>query len=156
MSEALKARIRQPRFEDAYQEATLDLLAAANSIRDRMERTVAAFGITAPQYNVLRILRGAHPAGHPRGEIADRMLDRAPDVTRIIDRLEDKGLVARERTSSDRRHSITRITDAGLALLKDMEPALRESLDAMRRALPDADCAALSRICGNLLEALDS
>src|SRR5437868_14686048 len=102
-------------------------MVAANYVRVQSERVVNAHGITLPQYNVLRILRGAHPDGHPRYEIAARMLDRAPDVTRIIDRLSEKGLVARDRGAEDRRHSVTRITRDGLTLLETLDPEIERA-----------------------------
>ena len=83
MGEALKRRIKQARFENPQQEALLNLVIAGNYIREQLERAVGEHGITLPQYNVLRILRGVFPEGHPRCEIATRMLDRAPDVTLV-------------------------------------------------------------------------
>ena len=84
MGEVLKRRIKQKAdFESPAQEAMLNLLVAGDYIHRRLERVCARFGLTRPQYNVLRMLRGAHPQGHPRGEIASRMLTRSPDVTRL-------------------------------------------------------------------------
>src|SRR5512138_1721666 len=105
MGEVLRRRLQQRHFDSPLHEAILNVVVAANYIRDCNDRTLARYGLTSPQYNVLRILRGAYPDGHPRCEIAARMLDRAPDVTRIIDRLAEKGLVERDRSSTDRRHS---------------------------------------------------
>jgi len=147
MGEILRRRIRQNRFETPFQEAGLNLMVASNHVREECERAAATFGITLPQYNVLRILRGVHPAGHPRCEIAARMLDRAPDVTRLIDRLEEKELVERSRAGADRRQSITRITEKGLGLLREADPAVRGVFDRIEQRLSSEDCAALSRIC---------
>ena len=110
MGSGLQRRIKQAHFRSPQQEALLNLSVAAAYLREQSERVVEAFDITLPQYNVLRILRGIHPDGHPRGEIASRMLDRAPDVTRIVDRLSAKKLVERDRNGDDKRQSITRIT----------------------------------------------
>jgi DNA-binding MarR family transcriptional regulator len=147
MGDALHRRIQQTRFQSPIHEALINVIVAANDLRQLMEKAAAGFGITLPQYNVLRILRGAHPEGHPRGAIAARMLDRAPDVTRIIDRLEEKALVARDRTGADRRHSITRITADGLALLERMEPAMEEALTPVKERLTLRDARELSRLC---------
>src|SRR5258708_23607153 len=146
MGEALKRRIKQARFENPQQEALLNLVIAGNYIREQLERAVGEHGITLPQYNVLRILRGVFPEGHPRCEIATRMLDRAPDVTRIIDRLEEKNLVERDRAGKDRRHSLARITRAGLRLLEAMEATIQLAFGPLRR-LSVRDCRELSRIC---------
>jgi DNA-binding MarR family transcriptional regulator len=101
---------------------------------------------------VLRILRGVHPDGHPRCEIAARMLDRAPDVTRIIDRLEQKGLVGRDRSGSDRRHSITRITREGLRVLEKLDEPIRQALVDLKDRLSAKDCRELSRILEKLYD----
>src|SRR5262245_12251029 len=109
MGDALRRRLRQERFESPAQEALLGLLLSAEHVRDRMDKLCAEWKLTPSQYNVLRILRGS-PAGLPRCEIARRMIDRAPDVTRLVDRLERRGLVERDRSDADRRLSLTRIT----------------------------------------------
>src|SRR5579864_8809591 len=124
MGDALRHRIQQVHFESAVQEAVLSLLVAADHLRAQTERLCAEFGISASQYNVLRILRGVHPEGHSRCEIARRMIERAPDVTRLVDRLEKRGLVERDRSAADRRLSLTRITPAGIDLLARLAPRL--------------------------------
>src|SRR5258708_7433438 len=145
MGDALKRRIRQARFENPRQEGLLNLIVAANYIREHLERAVGEYGIPLPQYNVLRILRGVYPEGHPRCDIASRMLDRAPDVTRIIDRLEEKQYVERDRAGADRRHSIARITREGLRLLQAMEPTIQLAFRPLQK-IAVRDCRELSRI----------
>jgi DNA-binding MarR family transcriptional regulator len=152
MGDALRRRIRQDRFESPLQEAVLNLLVASDYVRGLSEAACADFGITASQYNVLRILRGGQPDGHPRCEIARRMIERAPDVTRLIDRLEKQGLVERDRTARDRRLSISRITPAGLELLERMEPRFRQLWDHVAARLSLADRRELSRICEGLYD----
>ena len=152
MGDALRRRIRQTKFLSPVQEAMLNVMAAANHLRDRSDAVVARRGLTGPQYNVLRILRGVHPDGHPRGEIAARMLDRAPDVTRILDRLEEKGLVERSREESDRRQSIARITRKGMALLEELEPEIRVAHNRLRKKLSDREAEELSRLCELIYE----
>jgi DNA-binding MarR family transcriptional regulator len=124
MGDALKRRLRQSRFESPHHEAMLNLIVAAAHVRAELDRVCGEHGITEGQYNVLRILRGALPDGYPRGEIAHRMLERAPDVTRLIDRLERSELVERTRSGEDLRLSITRITKPGLQLLERMQAAV--------------------------------
>jgi len=147
MGATLRHRIQQTRFESAAQEALLNLLVAADHLRAHTERLCAEFGISASQYNVLRILRGVHPAGHPRCEIARRMIERAPDVTRLIDRLEKRGWVERDRSERDRRLSISRITTAGLELLDSIAPRFELAQRDFAERVPPADCRELSRIC---------
>lgn len=126
MGEALKRRIKQERFESPAQETFLNLLLVADHLREKLERICARHGITGGQYNILRILRGVYPEGHPRCEISARLLERAPDVTRMVDRLEKEGLVERERSAEDRRLSLTRITKKGLKLIDKMTPEMEE------------------------------
>lgn len=133
----------------------LNLMVAASAIRDRLDVLCAEQGITHGQYNVLRILRGAHSSGHPRCEIAARMVERAPDVTRIIDRLEAQGLVRRDRSDQDKRHSITRITPKAIKLLNRMQPHLDEIYRYFTRRLSARDRRELSRICEKLYVASD-
>jgi DNA-binding MarR family transcriptional regulator len=152
VGEGLRRRIRQQRFSSPQQEALLNIMVAANYVREQSERVVHAHGITLPQYNVLRILRGVHPAGHPRYEIVARMLDRAPDVTRIIDRLTEKGLVARDRGAKDRRHSVTHITREGIKLLERIDPEMRDAFAPMESRLTMRDARELSRLCESIYE----
>src|SRR5687768_11507270 len=101
---ALQKELKQRMpFESRYQEAFLAVLRTADVIRRRVGDVVEPHGITPQQYNVLRILRGAGTAGLPTLDIADRMVEQAPGITRMIDRLEAKMLVARERGCDDRR-----------------------------------------------------
>lgn len=152
MGEALRRRIAQTRFESPIQEATLNLLVAADYLRVKVEAICAPAGISVGQYNVLRILRGAYPEGHSRAEILRRMLERAPDVTRLVDRLERDGLAERDRDKSDRRLSITRITNKGLNVLKALEPAVQESQREIARRVNRRDCLELSRICEQIYD----
>jgi len=83
-------------------------------------------GLTATQYNVLRILRGAEPSGLPCSGIGERMISHDPDMTRLLDRMEKRGLITRARQSDDRRVVKTRISTAGLRLLKSLDQPVRE------------------------------
>ena len=152
MGEALKNRIKQDRFENPVQEVLLNLLVAAGHVRERLDRVFASYEITHQQYNVLRILKGKHPEGYPRCEISNRMIEKAPDVTRLIDRLEQQGLVERARSQEDRRLSITRITRAGLRLLDSLQPHVEEVLAYFAERVSLRDRRELSRICEGLYE----
>jgi DNA-binding MarR family transcriptional regulator len=90
-------------------------------LQDAFERMLKPHGVTGTQYNVLRVLRGAEPAGLCRNELRDRLLNRMPDVTRLLDRMEEAGLIARARESGDRRMVRTRITAGGLRLLDALD-----------------------------------
>jgi DNA-binding MarR family transcriptional regulator len=113
------------RFQDEEEELFAGLLLLAGRLVQQLDEACREWGITDDQYNVLRILQGSRPAGLPRFEIAEKLFNRAPDVTRLLDRLEAKKLVVRTRSGSDRRRSITMITPQGLALLEAMSEDIR-------------------------------
>ncbi len=153
MGEILKRRIKQKAdFANPAQEAMLNLIVAADYVCTRLERVCADFGITRPQYNVLRILRGVHPEGHPRGEIGARLLASAPDVTRLVARLEVKGLVERVPVTEDRRLSMTRITKNGLRLLEEIQPHITQEHKLFSKKVAPRDCLELSRICESIYD----
>ncbi len=152
MTEALSRRLKQPQFSSAAQEALLSVIVAANTLNDLMDRICEEYGITRPQYNVLRILRGVHPEGHARNEIGCRMVDRASDITRLVDRLQARGLVKRSRGNHDQRQAVTGITAKGLRLLEKMRPQIEAHTANILRRLSDQDCRELSRLCGLILE----
>jgi len=104
--------------------AFLDLLRTTDILSRRLIPVLKAEDLSATQYNVLRILRGA-PAGLACGEIAGRMITRDPDVTRLLDRLEKRGLISRSRETKDRRTVMTRITSQGLQLLSRLDGPVR-------------------------------
>jgi epoxyqueuosine reductase len=153
MNQALSKRLRQASFSSPVQEAALSLLLAANRLNESVEVVCAGHGITRPQYNVLRILRNVYPEGHPRCEIASRMLERAPDVTRLIDRLQSRGLVRRDRAQHDQRQSIACITPEGLTVLDAMQPSMDALVAECFRLLNERDCDELSRICALIFAA---
>jgi DNA-binding MarR family transcriptional regulator len=113
-------------FATIEEELLVSLLRTTDVLRDRFEQAVRPFNLSLTQYNVLRILRGAEPKGRTCGEIGERMIAREPDVTRLLVRMEKVGLIRRTRNSQDRRVVMTRITAAGLRLLDEMEPQVRE------------------------------
>lgn len=123
MNPSLSAELRQRRpFQSPAHEATLSILRTAAVINEQLDQVLKPFGLSAVQFNVLRILRGAEPDALCRNDIRDRMLTRMPDVTRLLDRMEEAGLVRRAREGEDRRQVHTALTDAGRALLSEVDP----------------------------------
>ncbi|MGH9844339.1 MAG: MarR family winged helix-turn-helix transcriptional regulator [Blastocatellia bacterium] len=110
------------------------------------ESLCAPFDITGQQYNVLRILRGAEPDGLPTLTIAERMIENAPGITRMIDRLESKGLVEREMRPHDRRCVYCRITKKGLSLLELLDQPVEEFNRAVFRGLSKAELEQLTAL----------
>ena len=97
---------------------------AVHRLMHRMEQAIKPYGLTPTQYNVLRILNGAGPDGLCGTEIGRRLISQVPDVTRLLDRMEDAGLVERERDPNNRRFVTTRLTDAGREKLLETTPVL--------------------------------
>ena len=114
MSPSLQQDLKQKKpFRSLQQEAYLSVVRTSTALTDAMEDLLKPQGISATQYNVLRILRGAEPEGLCRNALRDRMLTRMPDMTRLLDRMEEAGLVTRSREGEDRRMVLTRITEKG-------------------------------------------
>jgi len=121
----LQAEIRQTRpFELIEEEAILNVVRTAEVLQWAMADFLKEFDLSGVQYNVLRILRGAGTAGATCSQIGERLLTRDPDITRLLDRMEARDLIARERSSTDRRSIITRISVAGLALVDRIDQPL--------------------------------
>lgn len=149
----LKAELKQrKRFRSVRHEAHLSILRTAAELEHAMDAAVKPHGITATQYNVLRILRGAGPGGLCRHEIGTRMLRRVPDVTRLIDRLEDLTLVVREREGRDRRFVTIRVTAAGLKVLATLDPVVDRLTEAQVGHLGDARLRRLIDLLGRVRE----
>ena len=147
-SDSIQAAIKQSRpFRSAAQEATIGLLLTAETIRWPLQDLLTGHDeLTPQQYNVLRILRGAGPAGLPTLEIGTRMIERTPGITRLLDRIESKGLVERTRHTEDRRQVICRITDHGLSLLRRLDRPVEALDDAVMSSLDQAELAELIRL----------
>ncbi|MBL8979822.1 MAG: MarR family transcriptional regulator [Gemmatimonadetes bacterium] len=128
----IQQEIKQTRpFRSTAQEAGIALLRTTDLVRRRMSAVLEAEDVTVQQYNVLRILRGAGTEGLPTLEIAERMIEQAPGITRLLDRLEAKGLVSRERCPTDRRQVTCRIAKPGLTLLAALDPIVDALDDSM-------------------------
>jgi DNA-binding MarR family transcriptional regulator len=119
-------------FDSAEQEATLNLARTLDYVMHPFSELFAANGISGPQYNILRILRGVGGDGLPCQELGSRMVTRMPDVTRLVDRLESAGLVERRRTPQDRRIVLVRLTRPGRELLARLD---RPELDLHKQML---------------------
>lgn len=123
----IQAEVQQSKpFNSLEDEAAVALQRTADRLQWRLSEVLKTFGLSPTQYNALRILRGAGDEGRSCSEIAERMINHDPDITRLIDRLERRGLVARSREGRDRRVITTRITPAGLDLLATLDRPLDE------------------------------
>jgi DNA-binding MarR family transcriptional regulator len=110
---------------DQESEAFLNLQRTADFLMQGLNEALKPVGLSATQYNILRILRGAEPDGLACREIGDRLITRDPDLTRLLDRMEDRGLVSRRRDERDRRVVTVRIASKGLDALEGLDDTLR-------------------------------
>ena len=133
MGKILSKRLKQERFESVEQEAILNILVASNHIKSMVETACSKYGVSLSQFNVLRILNGKYPEGYPRCDVISRMIEPAPDVTRLIDRMIKEKLVERYSSLEDRRLSFSRITKKGKALLKKIKP----EIDSLNNIISD-------------------
>ncbi len=119
---ATQREIRQTRpFRSKTQEAVIALLRTADLVKRHFAAVLTPHGITLPQYNVLRVLRGAGPDGLPTLEVGQRLIEQAPGITRMMDRLEARGWVRRERCPGDRRQVLCYLTPEGASLLGQLD-----------------------------------
>lgn len=153
MSPTLRDEIRQRRpFRSLEQEAYLNIVRTAAVLSDGFEQILKPYGITLAQYNVLRILGGSEPQGLCRNELRDRMLTRMPDVTRLLDRMEEAGLVTRARDAEDRRLVTTRITREGRRLLQDLDAIVADEHRRRLGHLGEAQLRKLVELLGRVRE----
>jgi DNA-binding MarR family transcriptional regulator len=128
----------------------ISLQKTADSLGIEAEQLLKPHGLTGTQYNVLRILRGAEPEGLACRAIGERMISHDPDMTRLLDRMERRGLLSRARQTDDRRVIKTRISPAGLALLKSLDQPVRELHRRQFRHLPSARLKILAKLLGEV------
>ena len=135
------------------------LLQTTDALQRRLTRVIEPFGITLQQFNVLRILRGAGPDGLATLTVANRMVERTPGVTRLLDRLEAEGLVERVRDAEDRRRVVARITPQGRSLLGRVDDTFEDAEDGAFAGLAEAEIEQLNRYLGRVrvhLEAIET
>src|SRR4029077_17909090 len=143
----LQKELQQRRpFGSRGQESVIAVLRTADLLRRRLSRASEPHGITLQQYNVLRILRGAGEEGLPTLAIGERMVEQTPGVTRLLNRLEAKGLAARSRGESDHRLVICRLTPKGRSLLSRLDPEMEGAAEAGVAMLRPEDEARLLEI----------
>jgi DNA-binding MarR family transcriptional regulator len=154
-TKGLREEIRQSKpFDSPAQEAILALYRTSDMLRRRFSQLVEPQGISLQQYNVLRILRGAGKTGTPTLDIADRMIEMTPGVTRLLDKLEAKDLVRRERCPEDRRQVLCWITPQGLRVLAALDAPLAaagvSSMKPLATSEQRALISALEKLRGHL------
>jgi DNA-binding MarR family transcriptional regulator len=136
MANKLKDEIKQRKpFSGLEQEALLNIRRTAGYLEHTMQQILKQYGLTEPQYNVLRILRGAGPGGLRCSEIGERMITRDPDITRLLARLESHRLIERWRDAEDRRATQSRISATGMEILAQLDPVVETTATSLLQHL---------------------
>ncbi|MGI8619278.1 MAG: MarR family winged helix-turn-helix transcriptional regulator [Gemmatimonadaceae bacterium] len=147
MTPTLRDEIKQRKpFKSAHEEAALNIVRTAALLGSDFEQVFKPYGITATQYNVLRILRGAHQEGLCRNDVRDRLLTRMPDATRLLDRMEKAGLISRSREQDDRRLVTTRLTRKGRQLVDELDPVVAREHKSLLGHLSEKQLSTLTAL----------
>jgi len=141
----IEDEIQSTRFRNEHHKATINIVFTSNWITRILEKRAAALQITLQQFNVLRILRGQHPKPATNNMLKERMLDKMPDISRIIDRLVTKGLVSRGKCSKDRRAVDVTITQKGLDILAELEDSML-MMDILGPNISEEECRQLNEL----------
>src|SRR5688500_7763495 len=147
MTTELRDDIKQTRpFKSLHEETDLNIVRTAYVLIDAFESAIKSYGITSTQYNVLRILRGAGDDGLSRNEVRDRLLNRMPDATRLLDRMEKSGLISRSREAEDRRLVTTRLTKKGKQLVDQLDPLVARQHKSRLRHMSEKQLTTLNTL----------
>lgn len=145
----IEEAIKLKKFVNEWHKATINIVFTSNWITGILEERAGREQITLQQFNVLRILRGQHPKPATNNLIKERMLDKTPDISRIIDRLVAKDLVFREKCDTDRRAVDLRITDKGLDTLKRLDESML-IMDILGEKITEKECKQLNTLLDKL------
>lgn len=144
--------IQQSRFQDNYQKAVVNLAYTANWVRDEQIRLLKPFDLLPQHFNALRIIRGRHPAPVSPGEIKAVLIDKANDLTRLLDKLENKGLIKRNLCPTNRRKMDVNLTARGLKLLEEVSAHIQGFTKRLKGQITDKEAATLSRLLDKMRE----
>lgn len=146
---SLEEDIKQPRFADDHRKAMVNILFTSNWLNARNSVRLKKYNITPEQFNVLRILRGSHPGTLRLVDIAERMIDKNSNCTRLVEKLRQKGLANRETCKANRRQVDISITSKGLNLLAQIDEESEEWL-AVLKSITKSEAQELNRILDKL------
>ena len=141
----LEEDIQQTKFKDEYSKAVINLVFTNNWLNERHNQIFKPYGLTVAQFNVLRILRGQYPKAVTVNLIIERMLDRMSNASRIVDKLEKKGLVVRRQCKTDRRAVDVMISEEGLTLLAEIDVKMND-LQTDDKNLTEEECKVLNAL----------
>jgi len=146
---SIETDIKQSAFRSAYHRVTVNLMYTNNWLCDGQAQALKPYGLSLPQYNVLRILRGQYPNPVKVADITERMLDKMSNASRLVDKLLAKGLVQRSECPNDRRAVDVLITEAGLDLLKQLDQS-QSDWDQRLKTLTEEEADQLSHLLDKL------
>ncbi len=142
----LEQELKMSKFKSEWHRASLNIIFTAYWLNDKVKDLLKPYGITAQQFNVLRILRGQFPSPLSTNEIRNRMLDRMPDTSRIVDRLHKQGLLDRNVCKDDKRLVDVCITEAGLKLLAEIDAKAGPNIENNLYGLTEEEATTLSNL----------
>lgn len=142
----IEKAIKQPKFTDVYQKLVVNMLFTSNWLRDAQNSLMKQYDILPQHYNVLRILKGKFPSSSSPGDIKDVMIDKGNDVTRLLDKLVNKGLVKRSLCEENRRKMDVYITEEGLKLLDEIEKPLQDHLTEIKTRVTKEEAETMSSL----------
>ncbi len=142
----IEGAIKQRRFEDNYQKAIVNLIYTANWLRDEQLRLLRQYDILPQHFNALRIIRGRHPQPISPGEIKEVLLDKANDLTRLLDKLEKKGYIKRRVCAANRRKVDITMTARGISFTSKVTQALVPLNDEIKARISDKEAARISQL----------
>jgi len=157
MAKGIQAELKQSKpFSSVGEEASIAILRTGDLLQQQLVELLRPYGLSPTQFNALRILRGAGETGLPCSEIGERMINHDPDITRLLDRLEQRDLVARQRDPKDRRVHIARITKTGLDLLKGLDKPVEEFHRVTTAEIGESNLKSLIRLLDKLRQSLQN
>ena len=142
----IEDEIKQPQFKSIHQKAIINLIYTNNWFHRNQKHIFTQFDITPQQFNLLRILRGRYPVALNPKEIKEVMIDKTPDITRLVDRLLIKEFVTREVCEENRKMMDIKITDKGCEILDEIDPFIWEQIEKLEKVLTTNEANELNRL----------
>ena len=146
----IEKEIKQSKFENSLQKAIINLFYTSNFIRDRILNILKNYDIQQQHYNVLRIIKGQHPNPISPGYIKEVMIDKGVDLTRLLDKLDKKGLIKRQLCQKNRRKIDINLTKEGIDLLNELKPKFNNLYEQLSKKINEDEAELLSNLLDKL------
>lgn len=148
----IEEAIKQSRFTDNYQKAVVNLVYTANWLREEQTKLLKQYDILPQHFNVMRIIKGRYPKPVSPGEIKEVMIDKANDLTRLLDKLEKKGWIKRQLCPSNRRRMDITLTEKGIKMLQAANRSLQTFTEELKTHFSDKEAASLTKLLDKMRE----